>query len=491
MLVPEARGAFLPAGVVLILFLAAALSGRLDRLNATVEATLVVDANQVRQTIVGFGGDMGPDVVADLMAIPRKDLLAFAFGEMRLNVVRMGHLPYEGATAENFWGANDNADPFMIDWSRFNFCTQPGRLCNDDWKTLLPEIRALEVDGEYFGNIQGPRWNGFDGASALNEDEMVENQLALFLHYRDRLGMSVTWVAPFSEPGGGGINWRISPAQAASVVAKLGARLEVSGFRGVRMLVPDAISVESSAGYARAILAEPLARRYVGALGYHTYITKDGGPEPDSRWIRPRQQILGLAAAHGLPVRMTEYCCLAGLMQRTNHIYNELEYADSQTYAPQWIMRRTGSDGHGGRVTETDRESILFYTSQGRGEAVRFGPTRHTGVAIGHYSKYARPGSVRLAASTAGAGLRVQAFHARREAELGMVIINNGEAPRDVTVRVRGGLRLAGLVRGELTTERGSGYWLPVLGFQLMDQTTFKLTAPARSVTSVALRLAN
>lgn len=491
MTVHRYSGGFRLIGVAAALLLTGFLSGALSGQPASSGPPLsavqaVIHADNPRQTVVGFGGDLGTGIVGDLTPGARRDVLAFTFSEMRLNVVRMDHVPYEGATAASVWGANDNADAFRIDWERFNFCTKPGVLCNDDWKELLAEIRGFGVNGDYAGSIQGPRWNGFDGHSAFDEDEMAENLLAMFLHYRDRHGVALRWVAPFSEPSGGGINWRITPAQAAGVIAKLGRRLETGGFRDVRMIVPEAVGIGSSAQYAAAILGDPLARPYVGAIGYHTYDTKEGGSSPDDSWIAAHRRLLEIARSAGVPTRMTEFCCLSGLLSRANHIYNELEYADSQTYIPQTIARKTGRDGHGEEVTESHSESVVFYTVGEGKRLVRVGPTRHTGVAIGHYSRFIRPGAVRVPGSSSDAGLRVQAFRDRERGGIVVVIINNREMTTRASLAMSGAPRVRRITRAEQTAEHRGTYWVPIDGVTVPDRVTMVLTVPGRSITSVA-----
>jgi hypothetical protein len=456
--------------------------------------TVTLDNTKEYQTIVGFGGDIGPWHFFGLDQLEKKTILNFAFKDMKLNLLRVGIVNHEGATADSFWGENDDSNPFVFNWSAFDFCTKPGVLCSDDWGTLLPHIRSLGVNGEYFGLIQGPRWNGFDGSSTFSVDEMVENQLAVFLHYRDHLGITMKWVAPFSEPSGGGIDWRISVNQAVNVVKTLGSRLEANGFKDIRMIIPDCTNIKNSITYAKAILQDPDARNYVGAIGYHTYSTKDGGENPDPHWISLRRQLRDLAASYGLPVRMTEYANIRGLMTRVNHIYNEFEYADSQTYFPMFIGGHTDhhqlmNPPHVRRKSESDSGNIVFYTLDKRGRLAGWGPTKYTGIAIGHYSRYALPGSVRLEAISRNIGIRVQAFRNDSERKLAIVIINNESSAEEVRFTLTDGLMIKGLLRGDQTLEGSGSYWVTVTDFLLDSPITFSLKIPRRSVTSLEFSL--
>lgn len=448
------------------------------------DLTVVVNNNVAHQTMVGFGGDVGPWHISDLTWPERERLLQIAVQEMGLNAARMNLVYYEGTTAETMWGRNDNQDPFALDWAGFNFCTRPGEVCNDDWSRMLPIMRRMGLDGEYLGLIQGPRWNGFDGGSGFSVHEMVENQLAAFLHLRDRLGITVAWLAPFSEPAGGGIDWPISASDAVAVVRVLGARLEANGFQ-VKMIVPDGMTERQSLDYARAILRDPDARRYVGAIGYHTYGGRDGGENPPEEWIALRRELRELADSYGLPVRMTEYADLGTLMGRANHIFNELEHARSRTYQAQQFFA-TGDHDPTADVAR-ERGGIVYYRADANGRLTEWGPTRHTGVAIRHYSRYATPGSVRVEAEGPDPRVRVQAFRDDRRGRLAVVAINNHDSPRRIDIELRG-ITVRQAVDGIQTEERTPGrYWSPITDIRIGEGTRVQLLAPARSLTSVAL----
>jgi glucosylceramidase len=435
------------------------------------------------QTMVGFGGDVGPWHIQGLARSDQEQLVRAAVEDLGVNVVRMNLVYHEGASASDFWGRNDDADPDAIQWPEFDFCTRPGAACNDDWQWLLPLMRQYGLDGEYLGLIQGPRWNGFDGGSSFSVEEMVENQVAALMHLRDDLGITVRWLAPFSEPGGGGIDWPISTAQARSVVRELGARLEANGF-DIRMLIPDATNVRQSIQYAQAILADDQARRHVGAIGYHPYQSKDGGESPNPAWITLRGEIRALGQTHGLPVRMTEYATPRGLLQRANHIYNELEYANSTTYHAQHVFTSGEHDDGSGR---DEGGGILFFETDGGGRLSAWGPTRFTGVAIGHYARFARPGSERIGATSDDPALRVQAFVDASDRRLSVVAINNGTVSRRVELTLSGAT-VAGLVEAIDTAESDGddAYWTPLDTVQQDGSTRVQFIARPRSVTSLA-----
>jgi hypothetical protein len=457
-----------------------------DRQLSVADVIVTVDAGRAFQTMAGFGGDIAPWHLAGLTEADQATLLRGAAQEIGLNTFRMNLVYHEGASATDFWGNNDNGDPFSIDWTRFDFCTVPVTWCNEDWDRMLPILRQGGSTGEYWGLIQGPRWNGFASAGPFNVDEMVENQLAAFLYLRDRLGLTVNWVAPFSEPGGGGINWVISPPEATEVVKRLGARLQANGF-SVKMIVPDATSVGGSVAFARTILMDPDAKRFVGAIGYHTYDTGGGGENPSVAWRNTREEVRALGENFGVPVRMTEFADESGLMARANHIFNELEYAHSQTYHPQHVF---ASGDHPGGDPRASAGGILYFRTGSNGRLTDWGPTRFTGVAIGHYSRFAAPGSIRVSATGEDPQVRTQAFHDREGDRLSVVVINNKSTEERIEISLEGVSR-GGAVDGIQTAESDGfdQYWSNLSGVETSGGSRVQFVARPRSVTSLSIRL--
>jgi O-glycosyl hydrolase len=451
----------------------------------TPDVRATVDGSRTHQEIVGFGGDIGPWHFSSLDDAARDRLLRDIVGEMGINSFRMNLVPYEGASPGDRWGQNDDADPSTIDWTRFDFCVEPDR-CNDEWAEMIPVLREAGATGLYWGLIQGPRWNGFDGESSFSVDEMAENQLAAFLHFRDEHGIRVDRLAPFSEPSGGGIDWPITADQARRAVIRLGERLETNGFSDVRMIVPDAVAPGPSAEYGRVILEDPAARPYVGALGFHAYRSGPGGESPSQEWRASRSELKEIADARGLPVRMTEFFDLRGLLARANHIYNELAFADSRTYHPQHVVS-TGEHGEGGSV-RTEAGAIVYFVPGDAGQVVESGPTRFTGVAIGHWSRFVPPGAVRLGVDVSGsADVRVQAFRVDGPDRLAVVVINNGPAAR-VEVELEGGLERRGGA-GAVVSREGDAdaYWSDVGEILAAGPHLLSLGVPGRSVVTLTV----
>jgi hypothetical protein len=209
-----------------------------------------------------------------------------------------------------------------------------------------------------------------------------------------------------------------------------------------------------------------------------------GGTSPNAAWISLRAGMRALGEAHGLPVRMTEYAPAGGLLERGNHIFNELEYAGSATYHAQHVFTRGEHDP--GESAREKEGGILYYVVDGGG-LTEWGPTRYTGVSIGHWARFARPGSERIGVTSDDPDVRVQAFVDASEGRLAIVAINNAAESRRVELALSG-IEAQGLIEGIQTAESDGPdrFWVEVDSVQVGGPRRLQFIAPARSVTSLA-----
>ena len=111
--------------------------------------------------------------------------------------------------------------------------------------------------------------------------------------------------------------------------------------------------------------------------------------------------------------------------------------------------------------------------------------TVHTtgmGYAIGHYARWIKRGAVRTEATSSDPLLQVTAFRHNSQRRIVLVIINNASAEKRINVKVNA-VRLEGNLTGEQST--AAAYWQPLTPFALTAPTSFMLTVPAHSVTTI------
>jgi O-glycosyl hydrolase len=199
------------------------------------------------------------------------------------------------------------------------------------------------------------------------------------------------FVSPVNEPSLP-IAGAYSTAWLVEVVRTLGRRIEQSGLP-TRIVIPDDVDAQSALRKATAVLDDPEARPYVAAIAYHIY----GGDSAD------RQQLAALGERYGVPVWMTEF--------------SRAEW-DSWPEVLEWASTMHGL------LTEDGVSAVDylwgFFGSQDRGHSLvaiefedgdyeSYAPTAAYWV-TGQWSRFVRPGFVRVDATTGSGGSQLSAF---------------------------------------------------------------------------------
>ena len=356
---------------------------------------------------------------------------------------------------------NDNEDPFTFAWSKFDF---RGRK-NDDHVKFVKQAMPYGLRTFWPAPIALEPW-----MSASNPDEYVEWAMALLLRWRD-LGLELPFYSPMNEPGN--VAWHRSPGMSAvwmtEVVKRLGRRMRAEGLRTM-LVVPDDINPTEAYKRAVPILEDPEARQYVGALAYHLY----GGEE------RHKATMRDLALKYRIPIWMSEYS-----------VSDYATYSGALRWA-QLIDQLITVDG----VSAVDFLFGFFGSYADRGAhslvSIDFDGGVYCGYTLmpayyltGQYSRFVRPGYVRVDAHSRSPGIHVSAF--KRPSEIVVVAINSTQVPRIVEFSVSGG---AALQRVSSIRTSPTERWqeLPAI---TPSGSRFGGLLPAESVTTFVARLAD
>jgi O-glycosyl hydrolase len=402
---------------------------------------------------------------------------------------------------------NDNADPDAIDWSGF----QTAAVDAVEPKLLaLPEMQGF--DGYELGQMVNTRWASpwLAGLRATDYsryvEEAAEQIVAACIHWRDRFGSIPRFLQPFNEPLSGNRELKNgSTRDLIDIVTRAGDRLTREGFTTVRFVVASEETDERSYESAAAILGDPRARSYVGAIGYHPYpyasayanvprlLQTSGAGRPDPDRVAARHRLRDLARKYGLPLWMTEVSnggvdarSYDDFRARAIHIHDELTYADASAYFGMHnIWDLASHREHFGR-TDT------FFREEGH-IALLENPTGRVyltgiGYAIGHYARWIRRGAIRIDATTGDALVQAIAFRDDGQRQLVLVLINNADTARHVSVKLDR-IGLEGEIRGEESTP--SGYWTKVPPFASQTATAFGVNLPALGVVTLAGRISD
>ncbi len=462
-----------------------------------------IDTAARHQVMEGFGATTMPLVYGDVDPLPpalRKQAIEALYRDIG---VRTGNVEQAVLESPGDYGArrNDNDDPFVIDPAGFQ--SDGLRRTRDK---LLADAFALGFDG-YLAQKVNVRWASPWLAAIRTRDrrryldEAAEQVLVGARAWRDVVGRAPTLIHLFNEPtSGNGELQGGDPAEIVDLIIACGDRLKANGFPDVRFVVPSEETERRSLAVMRAITANPAARAYVGALGYHPYpygstyasvpniLRTSGDGKPDPAAVAVRDELRGVAQAAGLPLWMTEVShgeldprSFDSLRGRAVHIHDELTYADASAYFGMNNMWDTWSHSEhfkgrqdGGLYSEAD---TLVLIDLDLNKVVITG----MGYAIGHWARFLPRGSVRVEATSGDPLVQVTAFLDEPAGRLVLVAINNDHDPRPIVVD-EAGAALTGALDGirSMVDVR----WAPLDPVPAAPGGGFADVLPGRSVTT-------
>jgi O-glycosyl hydrolase len=401
--------------------------------------TIGVNGATRYQTVSGFGASFRPfDGPLSRLDDPNGPAQTTSTAEQRAAIAeilftQLG-LARTRVFANGFEPANDNADPFTFnpagyDWTEVNQATDFVALARPDGLQTWWASFSMDI-GHQQAWLRKPGSNCALNPALIDED--VEWLLAAAVHFRDA-GQELPFMAVNNEPDLCPPGYKIEIADMVTIVKDLGARLRAEGL-STRIVVTDGWIPQNVLLYAKAVLEDPAARQYVGALAYHAYADGYDDPatvlnssaqgNPPHAAVEVRERIRDLAARYGLPVWMTEICYCTPrsssfsefelLRARLNHLHDELTIADVSAFDAinLYNIRRPGV---------YDELVEVFYRPDGTMERYQISTY---GRLLGHYSRFVVPGSVRLEADSGDPRVRAVAFQ-RPDGRPVLVLLNN------------------------------------------------------------------
>ena len=409
-----------------------------------------VNGGQRYQTFQGFGGSL--TVFEDIGVYRRHDAsqpeVTTATGDDRAGIAQLLYselgIARTRVVLRGFEPVNDNDDPFSLNPAAFDWSLVDA---NIDFLTLGTQV-GLQTYWASFALDYSPgdAWRQQpDNACALDPaqiDEEVEWLLAAALHFRDA-GLPLPYMTINNEPDLCPPGFKIEVDTLVAIVNRLGARLRAEGL-DTMLVIADNWIPQNGLLYMQAALADSNARQYVGALAYHSYDGYDNPAllletsvqgAPPHTLSEAREQIRDLAAAYNLPVWMTEVCYCAPrefsdfdlIRIRLNHVHDELTITNIAAFD---VMNLLFLDRPGVR----DELVHVYFAPDGALDRYEISSY---GYMIGHYSRFASPGSVRIEATSTDPRIRVTAFE-RPDNRLVIVALNNTSAEVEVILSPQG-----------------------------------------------------
>lgn len=365
------------------------------------------------QTMQGIGGSAADE--AALRAMPEPDrtaVLDLVFGDLEPSVVRLKVRPA-------IEPVNDDADPATVNAAGF---VRP-----DDLLWQHEEIFARADPFLIAAMWTPPAWmkttnNECCGGTLLpNYEPELAELFSVWLGYVADTGHPVDSLSIQNEPEAAS-PWDANtyvPTRMDDVAEAVAQRLIADG-RATTLHGPDNAVANFVPLYLPPILARPTARSIFEAVGFHLY---GSTVYYDSSTVAPDiEPVLGVAPPD-LPLWMTEFSNTTfegygtwdeGIWQA--ELMHEAFQSGVSLYA-MWNLYRPGGPGEAAIVIPT-RYGDPGYTITPKYWTLR------------QYTKYVRPGAVRIGAASPDADVLVSAFRDDANAKLVAVAINRHESPR-------------------------------------------------------------
>ena len=308
-----------------------------------------------------------------------------------------------------------------------------------------------------------PEWMLIDPTGFQDVDEKYFPALArYYLRYVEeyaRHGLTIDFLSPFNEPG---IYTKIPFWKIRDLLRDhLGPLFERAGVK-TRLQTPEFVSRENAYWNAPTVLDDPGARRFLTALAFHGY----DEPVADTRWAA------AMVALHerypDLPLWMTEYCHayqsgtprsleLPAKDFDDGDFWGNRIFTDLEAHASAWLYWNLILDEKGGPwlVSPThgnpdDNVQHPVVIVNGRSGVVTW-----TGAYwyLAHFSRYVRPGAVRIGVTGRLEGVRCLAF-ATPDGGLVVQLLNSRPQPERTAVEWKGRTVVVDLPARSLTTAR-------------------------------------
>ena len=317
---------------------------------------------------------------------------------------------------------NDNADPAFTDLSRFDF----------RWKRLDGHVEHV-LAAKQFGLTM---WYGSPIAieswmSHSDPAEYVEWAMAIIRRWRTQ-GATLPYWSIVNEPGYKG---DLPATFVRDAVKMLGVKLSAEAIP-TRLVIPDDVNPEKALSQAQLILADPIARQYVGAIAFHLY---DAVYPPALPNIGSLGELAGLARQYGIPLWMTEWYTPDWFTwARTMHSM----LADYNVAAVDYMWGFLGQWESVGSQLITITHNGMSYTGFVKNKQYW---------TMGHYSRFIPPGAVRILATSSDPSVLTTAYLVADR--LVVVALNTGGSEKSVQVAFGAGSPCVQV----MTSERSSG----------------------------------
>ena len=252
-----------------------ALASLLAAAPARADVRIVIDGSKPHQTMQGFGATTISLVFNATDNVPpamRTQAIDALYDQVRLNMGNLEIEPFESPGSNVYAPANDNASPtsFGAGWNWIQSDNMVQKVVNPGAPFGFDRYWLGPVLSSGFALSWAPALRTTNYQLYL--DELAEHVAAVAIHWRDAYGHVPAYLQLFNEPLSGNVELSGGSVQEIiDLIKRCGDRLRAEGFPAMKFIVPAEETEQKSLDDARAILADPAARAYVGAIAYHPY----------------------------------------------------------------------------------------------------------------------------------------------------------------------------------------------------------------------------
>ncbi|MDB4883643.1 MAG: hypothetical protein JWL95_2409, partial [Gemmatimonadetes bacterium] len=339
--------------------------------------------------------------------------------------------------------SNDNGDPLVADLTKFDFSFKQG----DGHIAHIKNLLTRGVTTYYASPITLEKW-----MTEANPQEYAEWAMVTLRYFRDR-GLEMPYYSLKNEPGYAPGERIWSGAWLRDVTKILGARMKAEGMK-TKIIVPDDVTPEEAYSRLQIILADPDARQYVGAIGYHIY--QRGGED----------KIKQLGAQYGLPIWMTEFSTPNSWFDWATDMHQLI--ADYGVSAVDYMW---------GYFGDWDQSQLIRVLVK-NGAYAGYDFNRQYYV-MGQYSRFVRPGAVRIAAASADSDVKATAYVDGTK----LIVVATNVGSREHAMRVELGSGVPCVKKADAVRTSDTDSWRP-LPTTTLDAPRFTATLPPRSITT-------
>jgi glucosylceramidase len=260
-----------------------------------------------------------------------------------------------------------------------------------------------------------PDWMLFDVEKNQNIDPRYFGALAgyylRYLREYEKAGIRIDYLSPFNEPG---VYTKIPWSDIRDLIkGHVGPLFAREGVK-TRLMLPESCDRRNARDNHPLVLDDPEARRFISVMPYHGYNEADFEAISSLRSRYPKIPLWMTEVCHGYIVRTPREFKLPNDDFADGDHWGNMIFSDMEAGASAWVYWNMILDEKGGpwlvspvhgNPTENVQQPLVIVNRES-GEITYTGGYWY----LSHFSRFVRPGSVRVSSSGSRSGVRCLVF---------------------------------------------------------------------------------